>query len=659
MAQFDFTKLRAFDVETFGKGKLYGLQPWRIMSRELRIRSYAFSYLHDNKMARIPVGEESVAGVNRHQLSQYLMACAERGDYIVVWNGAYDIACLLALGLEAEVLANKWIDGMLLWIRTEPRRNTYSLKDYIKENLPSLHGYADEIDHEVETPIKELLAYNCGDTDATLYAAIACIQKLTEKELRAAMIEMADLPDVAAANLRGIMLDFNATKELYAYLTKQEADAIAALTPHLPPGRYFATKKDDKNPNKINVKSPKDLPALLYDTWHLPVLKTTPKGGRSTDKETLLELALQDPRAKQIIEIRQAQNRMGKYVQSAIESAKYHDNFNGYQDMYGLGWMKCFITRPQCKKAATYTGRCTYGSKIKKKGSKEIKIGIALHQMKRESIFRKAIIAPPGFLIVEHDFSGQEMRWMAEESEDPTMMQLFLDNMDGHAYMGARISGLSYERIVSDMKKGDEDQEFQNTPEFKESKQARYLGKFANLSLQYRTSAKKLRIKALADYGMVITFEQAQHYRDTYLQTFPGVPAYWDRQIELAQRQGYVETKGGRRVYFKPEDWAGNAWSSESTALNFPIQGVGGDQKALAMMFLTAYYRKNGGMFAWDLHDGLFSYFPEETANYHGKEVQKILSNLPYEQAWGYKPKLPYPVDASIGKSWGEMKGLE
>jgi len=49
------------------------------------------------------------------------------------------------------------------------------------------------------------------------------------------------------------------------------------------------------------------------------------------------------------------------------------------------------------------------------------------------------LTAPEGFLLAEFDFSGQEMRLMAIESEDPIMLDLFGSGGDGHALLLVRL----------------------------------------------------------------------------------------------------------------------------------------------------------------------------------------------------------------------------
>jgi DNA polymerase-1 len=276
--------------------------------------------------------------------------------------------------------------------------------------------------------------------------------------------------------------------------------------------------------------------------------------------------------------------------------------------------------------------------------------GFALHQEKRDEIYRDVVVAPDGYTLMELDASGQEFRWMAIASNDPIMLQLCHDGEDPHSYMGSRVTGNDYRTLQA--------ANAVETPA-PADKAARQLGKVANLSLQYRTSAKKLRSVARVVYELPMELPEAQRIHRTYQQTYQGVPAYWNRQIEQTKRLGYVETFAGRRVLVVG-DWNGEwGWSMGSTAINYRIQGTGADQKYLALKVLKPYLQSVGGRFAWDLHDGIYLYIPDAMVPRVAVEAKQLLDNLPYQQEWDFTPPIPMPWDCKVGKSWGGLKGWQ
>ncbi len=157
-------------------------------------------------------------------------------------------------------------------------------------------------------------------------------------------------------------------------------------------------------------------------------------------------------------------------------------------------------------------------------------------------------------------------------------------------------------------------------------------------------------------YGIPMELDEATTIRKTYLQSYPDVPKYWDRQIAECRTSKYVETFAGRRVQLLDSFDGSNGWSLASTAINYRIQGTGADQKYLALAVLRPYMVTHGIRFAWELHDGIYLYVPDAKVVKCVPEIQKMLLILPYARAWGFTPPIPLPWDSKVGKRWGDLK---
>lgn len=192
-----------------------------------------------------------------------------------------------------------------------------------------------------------------------------------------------------------------------------------------------------------------------------------------------------------------------------------------------------------------------------------------------------------------------------------------------------------------------------------------YLVSNSNLSFQYRVGPKTALMKARTDYEMDLDETFIKQILATYKATYkgvaggPGVIGYWAKAIYKAKMAGYAETFAGRRVQLKGS-WAGrDAWPMESTAINYPIQGTGGDQKYLALAVARNMLPKHNGHFYYELHDGIFFIFPHNKAQKAAEDFRTALSNLPYKQAWGVDLPITFPVDAKISsESWGDLKNI-
>lgn len=622
----------AFDFETSGTLPEYALQPWRVKDGDAWATSLVWLYKMGNELQI-----EGGLRPNRDMMEAMLDYAIAYDAYIIGWNTVFDIQWLLAYGLEEKVFKCKWLDGMLLWrhLFIEPeydmdrsKKKSYGLKPAVEEFLPQFAGYADEVDFHATDPasLKVLHDYNIRDSAFTLRLTKLFWHRLlaeNPKGLQNALIEAECLPMVAKANLEGMVVDTVATRELQAYLQDVARRSLEILAPH--------------GVTEAVVRSPTKLATLMFDQWMLPVLKEntgkkTGKVSRATDKEVLHELSFKDERAKLIRLYREALNNDTKFAQTPLDSILYNGDGR---------------TRPQAIVFGTYSGRLTYASK-QGKNKDERQTGFALHQEKRGADFRNAIVAPPGYTIIEFDASGQEFRWMAIASNDTTMLQLCMPGEDPHAYMGAQVNMVKYQDLVARL-----------AAEDKEAKPMRQLGKVANLSLQYRTSARKLLTVARVQYELPMELPQAQMIHTTYQRAYPGVPVYWKMQIAETKAKGYVETFGGRRVQVKG-DWSGSfGWSMGSTAINYRIQGTGADQKYLAMALLKPILTEVGGWFGWDLHDGIYMFVPDEKVAAAVPLMRKTLNNLPYREAWGFTPPIPLPWDCKIGKAWGSLKEIK
>ena len=619
-------KIAAFDVETSGELPEYALQPWRVRQGKAWLTSLAWVWRQDGETMH-DGGLSPDLGMIRRMLTW----AQETDHFLVGWNVLFDIAWLYAYtDDEITKLLDKvrFLDAMLLWRHSdiEPeyehkQQRSYSLKAAVPLFFPKHAGYEAEIDYHGTDPVKlqQLHEYNIKDCFFTLRLAKKFWEELNHSQQTVAMTEAASFKMVARANLEGLTVDTVEARNLSTCLKQTAATKLASLAPH------GITEKI--------VRSPKQLGNVLFDQWKLPVLDFTATGARATDKAVLHKLSLRDPRVKEIRAYREALNNNTKFAEAPLESVAY--NQDG-------------CAHPQARVFGTYSGRMTFSSK-QGRGKAERQIGFALHQMKRDPLFRRIIVAPPGFTLMEFDAAGQEYRWMAILSNDQTMLKLCQPGEDPHAYMASRIDRtLSYKRIMQEAKVA-------GSPEAN----ARQCGKVVNLSSQYRVGYKKLQQIAEVAHGISLSLEEAQRIQKIYLNTYPGVKRYWDQQVRSAQANGFVKTIPGRRVRIVGQ-WGGEmSWQMEGTAINYPIQGTGAEQKYLALRYVRAYLNEIGARFAWDLHDGLYFYVPTPKVYDAAHHIKDELDTLPYEAMWGFKPPIPMPWDCKTGPSWGDLKPFE
>jgi DNA polymerase I-like protein with 3'-5' exonuclease and polymerase domains len=637
----DVRTITAFDVETWGTEDLFALQPFRLLTGDAWLTSAALAFYDDHGVLQT----EAIREPTPQMLADWLDTVA--GQYVVCWNTPFDVAWLLAideahpeLGIRAKVFAVNWIDGMLLYRHAinapryrEEGRMSLGLKEAVVEFFPDAAGYEEGItfNPQTEEEWERLLFYNRRDCRFALLIVGHLLEVLPEKVQRNALLEARCIPLVADTKIAGLRVHADRARALGGVLTVKRDAALVQLA--LTEGMLEWEKV---------LASPKKLAVLLYETWGLMAPHLTEKGAPSTDKEALAILGLEDPRANLIYTYRECQNRRTKFCDGALASLDY--NGDGH-------------VRPDFRIFGTYTGRGTYSSKVGRNKA-ERPSGIAIHQWVNDPEYRALIEVEDDEEIIEADFAGQEFRWMAVESKDAVMLSLCEPGQDPHSYMASQIRpDLSYAWIR------------ENREEDPLAKKIRKMGKVGNLSCQYRTGPPTLRRVAAVQHGVYLSEIESISVVSTYRKSYQGVPRYWSKQIQIAKTQGWVETLAGRRVNLgnfrdwrgidaegQPYDWT---WAHESTSINFPIQGVGADQKYLALLVARDYLPRVGGRFLMELHDGMFFKVPRQYAERAARDLKQLLSNLPYKRAWGRTLPIEFPVDVKRGPHWGALKEIK
>jgi hypothetical protein len=232
--------------------------------------------------------------------------------------------------------------------------------------------------------------------------------------------------------------------------------------------------------------------------------------------------------------------------------------------------------RSNHNQAAANTRRATESRPNKMQWPKHSKIeGYA-------SRFREAVVPHrPDAVIVSIDFKAQELRLMAEQSQDPVMLSMYIgDNKrDQHTLTASAIaqredpnSDWSYEVFAAAY--GDE-----THPEYKWIKKIRNLGKKLNFTAEFGAMAAKVAMT------LMISEDDAQAYLDAREALFE-VAQQWKEDVKRkAKEVGYVTTMMGARRHLGPAFRSSDKWEAskaERQAVNFKIQGSAAEQTKLS-----------------------------------------------------------------------------
>jgi DNA polymerase-1 len=350
---------------------------------------------------------------------------------------------------------------------------------------------------------------------------------------------------------------------------------------------------------EFNLGSPKQLGEILFEKLSLPVIKKTPKGAPSTAEDVLVELALDYPLPKLLLEYRSLAKLKSTYTDKLPEmvnprTGRVHTSYH---------------------QAVAATGRLSSSDPNLQN------IPIRTEEGRR---IRQAFVAPDGYRIVAADYSQIELRIMAHLSADPGLLKAFKEGQDVHRATASEVFEVALDEVSGDQRRK---------------------AKAINFGLIYGMSAFGLAKQ------LHLGRNEAQEYIDRYFERYPGVAQYMDRTRALAKEQGYVETLFGRRLYL-PEINARNKMrvqAAERTAINAPMQGTAADIIKRAMLAVDGWLQAGSAdaRMIMQVHDELVL----EVAT---AEVDAVSRELCVLMAGAAELSVPLLVEAGSGSNWDQ-----
>ena len=350
----------------------------------------------------------------------------------------------------------------------------------------------------------------------------------------------------------------------------------------------------------FNIASPKQVGEVLFDKLRIvEKAKKTKTGQYVTSEEVLESLRGKHEIVGKILEHRGLKKLLGTYIDALPllinkETGKIHTSFN---------------------QTVTATGRLSSSNPnlqnipIRNEDGKEI---------------RKAFIPDDGCEFFSADYSQIELRIMAHLSGDANMIEAFKEGDDIHAATAAKVYKISIDKVT---------------------REQRSKAKTANFGIIYGIS-----VFGLAE-RMNVDRKEAKELIDGYFETYPQIKEYMDKSIDLARRQGYIETIFGRKRYL-PDINSRNSvvrGYAERNAINAPIQGSAADIIKAAMVRIYQRFQSENikSKMILQVHDELnFSVLPEEK-----EKVQKIVIE---EMENAYHMQVPLRADCGWGSNWLE-----
>ena len=350
---------------------------------------------------------------------------------------------------------------------------------------------------------------------------------------------------------------------------------------------------------EFNINSPKQLGEVLFEKLKLPVYKKT-KSGYSTDVEVLEKLKSEHPIIEYLLEYRAVTKLKSTYVDGLIPYIDNKGRIHSYFHQTVTATGRISSTEPNMQNIPT---RTEMGKNL-----------------------RKAFQAEKDHILVDADYSQIELRVLAHISNDKTMIEAFNHDEDIHTQAASKVFNIPVEEVT---------------------KELRSKAKAVNFGIVY----------GISDFGLGeqlnVSRKIAKEYIEQYLEKYKGIKHFIDNIIEIARKQGYVETLFKRKREI-PELKSTNYMVRQfgnRVAMNTPIQGTAADIMKLAMIRVYELLKKEKmkSKMILQVHDELLiETVPEEKDRVY-QILKDCMENVIHLE-------VPLKIEISEGKNWCEAK---
>ncbi|RKT56700.1 DNA polymerase I [Saccharothrix australiensis] len=392
----------------------------------------------------------------------------------------------------------------------------------------------------------------------------------------------------------------NVLDEVEAVGIAIDAEHLAALEAHFAAGVKQAAQDAYAVIGKeINLGSPKQLQAVLFDELNMPKTKKT-KTGYTTDADALQSLFEQTehPFLQHLLahrDVTRLKSTVDGLLKSVADDGRIHTTF--HQTIAATGRLSSTDPNLQNIPIRTEEGRR----------------------------IREAFVVGPGYAeLMTADYSQIEMRIMAHLSEDAGLIEAFRSGEDLHTFVASRAFSVPTSEVTAEQRRR---------------------VKAMSYGLAYGLSvyglAQQLRISA----------EEAREQMEAYFARFGGVRDYLHAIVEDARKKGYTETILGRRRYL-PDLTSDNRQRremAERMALNAPIQGSAADIIKVAMLGVFRALQESGlrSRMLLQVHDELVLEIAEG-------EREAVESLVREQMGHAYELSVPMEVSVGVGRSWDD-----
>ncbi len=433
--------------------------------------------------------------------------------------------------------------------------------------------------------------YCCAQADAQLRAADVLAGELRARDLSSLFddVEMPLTTVLARMELCGVAVEpgqlVEMSREMQSELREIEREIYASVG------------------HELNIGSPQQLSQVLFEELGLPKTRRT-KLGYTTDAASMEQLRGAHPVVDLIMRYRGISKLKSTYVDALpalihSKTGRIHTTFN---------------------QVTAATGRLSSNDP----NLQNIPVRTAAGNRIRRAFVARDIGKEP--MLLAADYSQIELRIMAHLSQDPALIEAFVNDEDIHAATASRVFGVPFDEVTSDQRRR---------------------AKVFNFGVLY----------GLGEYGLStrerISREEASEFIRRYFERYGRVRGWRDGAIESCRVLGYAETLMGRRRYI-PEIKSPNFQirsSGERMAINMPVQGTASDIIKVAMNRIDAELTERAleTRMILQVHDELIFEGPRA-------EIDAVREMCLRVMPASIELVVPLKIDVKVGTNWGELE---
>jgi DNA polymerase I-like protein with 3'-5' exonuclease and polymerase domains len=546
------------------------------------------------------------------------------------------LQCKVKLGIKFHIED----DTIMLVHMLNENMISKTLEDISRIYIPQMAGYKDAFERKGYdksrmdlVPADDILAYSGADSDVVLRLRDILLPKLKADAKLWNCYSRVVLPAIRAfcnVEQEGFRINRKALGELYQKVAAHQAEQYKKLIDAIP-----QTIKDQFKDTGVGVKPTRKALQIAWLFEHPDGMRLKPRTFTKTG-EISASSKLHFPyfvNAQPIVKTLIDYVKNQKMLETFIGKDGHYDSETG-QWIAPTGFWKYIFNeyvRPSYLLHGTVTGRSSSrdpnGQNFPKRGT-------------FAKAYRAVFEAPPGYLLVEADYSQLELRIAGILSKEPTFLSIYASGGDIHCATAAVVMGISLEAFMR--LKVDDPEQFALM---------RYRAKAVNFGFIYGMGWRKFIVYAKTEYDIDYSEAEGKRIRAAFFGKYSAIESWHIKVKEFVRKHRYVRAPDGRIRHLPAVvvDDDGVASSAERQAINSPVQGFGSDLGLVAIALLNERIDRSKMRIIGFVHDAIICIAKIGYEMEAARLIKKTMETLPLKEWFGFEPPIPFKSEVAIG----------